>query len=101
MGQTDARTDIYCLGATLYHLVTGYNPSEPPYEIKPIREINPALSSGLERIIIKCTQRNPDDRYQSCAELMYALEHFEEIDDKYKSKQKRKLGALYLCQFYQ
>ena len=93
MGQTDARTDIYCLGATLYHLVTGYNPSEPPYEIKPIREINPALSSGLERIIIKCTQRNPDDRYQSCAELMYALEHFEEIDDKYKSKQKRKLGA--------
>ncbi len=93
MGQTDARTDIYCLGATLYHLVTGCNPSEPPYEIKPIREINPSLSGGLENIIIKCVQRNPDDRYQSCAELMYALEHFEEIDDKYRRKQKRKLGA--------
>lgn len=93
MGQTDARTDIYCLGATLYHLVTGCNPSEPPYEIKPIREINPALSGGLERIITKCVQRNPDDRYQSCAELMYALEHFEEIDDRYRRRQKRKLGA--------
>lgn len=93
MGQTDARTDIYCLGATLYHLVTGCNPSEPPYEIKPIREINPSLSSGLERIIQKCTQRNPDDRYQSAAELMYALEHYEEIDDRYRKKQKRKLGA--------
>lgn len=93
MGQTDARTDIYCLGATLYHLVTGCNPSEPPYEIKPIREINPALSGGLENIIFKCVQRNPDDRYQSCAELTYALEHFEEIDDKYRRRQRRKLGA--------
>ena len=93
MGQTDARTDIYCLGATLYHLVTGMNPCEPPYEIKPIREINPALSGGLERIILKCTQRDPNDRYQSAAELMYALEHYEEFDDIYRRKQKRKLGA--------
>lgn len=91
MGQTDGRTDIYCLGATLYHLVTGCNPSEPPYEIKPIREINPSLSSGFERIIQKCTQRNPDDRYQSAAELMYDLEHYEEIDDEYLKKQKKKL----------
>lgn len=93
MGQTDARTDIYCLGATLYHLVTGCNPSEPPYEMKPIRQINPGLSSGLERIILKCTQRNPDDRYQSAAELMYALDHYEEIDDLYKKKQKKKLAG--------
>lgn len=93
MGQTDARTDIYCLGATLYHLVTGCNPSEPPYEMKPIRQINPGLSGGLERIILKCTQRNPADRYQSAAELMYALDHYEEIDDRYKKKQKRKLGG--------
>ena len=37
-GQTDARTDIYNLGATIYHLVTGKNPNKPPYEIRPIRE---------------------------------------------------------------
>lgn len=92
MGQTDARTDIYCLGATLYHLVTGRNPCDPPYEILPIRQVNPALSGGLERIIQKCTQRNPDDRYQSCAELMYALENYEKIDDAYRRKQKRKLS---------
>lgn len=93
MGQTDARTDIYCLGATLYHLVTGCNPSEPPYDICPIRQINPALSAGLEKILLKCVQRNPDDRYQSCAELMYALEHYEEVDDKYRRLQKRKVGG--------
>lgn len=97
MGQTDARTDIYCLGATLYHLVTGMNPCEPPYEIKPIREINPSLSSGLERIILKCTQRDPNDRYQSAAELMYALEHYEEIDDRYRKKQKGKLAKFLTC----
>lgn len=68
-GQTDARTDIYCLGATMYHLVTGHNPATPPYEMYPIRQWNPMLSSGLEEIILKCTQRNPEDRYQSCAEL--------------------------------
>lgn len=93
MGQTDARTDIYCLGATLYHLVTGRNPCEPPYEIKPIREINPSLSGGLERIILKCTRSDPQERYQSAAELMYALEHYDEIDDIYRRKQKRKLRA--------
>lgn len=93
MGQTDARTDIYCLGATLYHLVTGMNPCEPPYEIKPIRQINPSLSAGLERIILKCTQRDPNDRYQSAAELMYDLEHYKEDDDDFKNKQKKKLAT--------
>ena len=92
-GQTDARTDIYNLGATMYHLLTGHNPSLPPYEMYPIRQWNPALSSGLEAIVTKCTQRNPNDRYQSCAELMYALEHFDELDIEYRKQQKRKWGA--------
>ncbi|MDM5329947.1 serine/threonine-protein kinase [Neobacillus sp. CF12] len=90
-GQSDARTDVYCLGVTLYHLITGQNPSEPPYELYPIRHWNPQLSGGLERIIQKCTQLNPNDRYQSCAELLYALNHYEEIDDFYRAKQKAKL----------
>ncbi len=90
-GQTDARTDIYCLGVTLYHLLTGQNPCEPPYEIYPIRHWNPQLSAGLEAIIQKCTQLNPEDRYQSCAELLYALHHYEEYGAAYKARQKRKL----------
>ena len=90
-GQTDARTDIYCLGVTLYHLLTGQNPCEPPYEIYPIRHWNPQLSAGLEAIIQKCTQLNPDDRYQSCAELLYALHHYEEYGAAYRTMQKSKL----------
>lgn len=91
-GQTDARTDVYCLGVTLYHLLTGQNPCEPPYEIYPIRHWNPQLSAGLEAIIQKCTQLNPDDRYQSCAELLYALHHYEEYGIAYRARQKRKLN---------
>lgn len=90
-GQTDPRTDIFCLGATLYHLVTGKNPSDPPYEILPIRKVNPALSTGLEKIIQKCTQKNPDDRYQNCAELMYALDNYEHIDTSYRNGLKRRV----------
>ena len=91
-GQTDARTDIYCLGVTLYHLLTGQNPCDPPYELYPIRQYNPNLSAGLENIIIKCTQLNPADRFDSCAELLYALRHLDESDEGYRKKQKRKIG---------
>ena len=88
-GQTDGRTDIYCLGATLYHLITGHSPAEPPYEIKPLSYWNPAFSgSGLEYIIAKCCQQDPEHRYQSCAELMYDLEHVEEMD--YQSTRARR-----------
>lgn len=79
MGQTDARTDIYGLGVTLYHLITDMNPSEPPYEIKPIREINPALSKALEYIIVKATQRDPNERYQSVGEMLYDLNNLNKV----------------------
>ena len=74
----------------MYHLVTGKNPCEPPYEIYPIRYWNPNLSSGLESIILKCTRIIPEERYQSCAELLYAILHYEEADETYQKKQKKK-----------
>ncbi len=92
-GQTDARTDIYGLGATMYHLLTGQSPGEPPYEMYPIRRWNPGLSAGLEAIILKCTQNNPADRYQTCAELLYALEHYWESDQAYLRRQKSRLAC--------
>ncbi|MDR2665409.1 MAG: serine/threonine protein kinase [Oscillospiraceae bacterium] len=92
-GQSDPRTDIYCLGATMHHLLTGTDPSKPPFERLPLREENPMLSAGLEHIVERCTQQNPLDRYQSCAELMYALEHYQEQDGRFKRKQARRLTA--------
>ena len=101
-GQTDPRTDIYCLGATLYHLITGHSPAEPPYEIKPLSYWNPAYAeSGLEMIINKCCQQDPNSRYQSCAELRYDLEHVDELDGPKKRARFMKwcafLSSVALC----
>lgn len=82
--QSDVRTDIYSLGATLHHLVIGKSPYEPPFVMYPIRHWNDNLSEGLEQIIQKCVEQNPDARYQSCEELMYALNHYEDMDNGYK-----------------
>ncbi|QUI21257.1 protein kinase [Vallitalea pronyensis] len=71
--QSDARTDIYSLGVTLYYMATNRNLSKPPYKILPLREFG-LYSQGLERVISKCTNFNPDDRYQSIEELEQDLD---------------------------
>jgi serine/threonine protein kinase len=90
--QTDARSDIYSLGLTLYFLVTGKSINEPPFEVKPIREWIPSLPEGLEHIIKKCTQSEPEDRYQDCEELLYDLENIDTLTKGYKKQLLKKLN---------
>lgn len=92
-GQTDARTDIYSFGVTLYHLVTGKNPCEPPYELYPIKQINPNFYDGLQYLIQKCIQLNPNDRFQSCDEIRYVLDNIHEFDKGRRLIQNRKYKA--------
>lgn len=89
--QTDERSDIYTIGMTMHHLLTGVDPRPADYIYAPIRQWNPELSGGLERIIDKCVSPDPKDRYQNCNELLYALDHYTEEEDSYKKKQRNKL----------
>lgn len=89
-GQTDPRSDIFALGMTMHHLLTGVDPRHGEGYV-PVRQWNPELSEGIEAIIDKCVEPAPENRYQSCADLLYDLEHPDLITKGYKKQQRRKL----------
>lgn len=76
----DERCDIYGLGTTLFHMLTGCNPSRPPYLITPIRFHNEGLSSGLERVVHKAVRQERDKRYQNVRAFREALELYKRTD---------------------
>ncbi len=89
IGQSNPKTDIYSLGLTMRTLVTGQYPDES-IKLEPITQIDSSLSTGLEKIILKCTAEEPEERYHSCLELLYDLEHYKENEDLYLREQKKK-----------
>ena len=78
-GHTDVRSDIYSLGATLYHLLAAQPPQEAkqrflnPDALLPLREINPAVSPRVARAIADAMAMHPDDRPASVAEFRARL----------------------------
>ncbi|HEV2238387.1 MAG TPA: hypothetical protein VGR57_17130, partial [Ktedonobacterales bacterium] len=77
-GATDARTDIYGMGASLFYLLTGYQPTEAPARIgalalPPLRQLNPAISRPTEAAVLRALELDPTLRQQSALELEHAL----------------------------
>lgn len=71
-GQSDPRSDIYSLAATLYYVLTGRPPS-PVYGSHRIRPYRPDIDPGIEALVLKCLQPDPSQRYSSAAELIRDL----------------------------
>lgn len=76
---TDVRSDVYSLGATMYHLLTNFYPPDvhqrllTPEALPPPRQLSPQLAENTERVIQKAMEVYPADRYQTAAEMRAAL----------------------------
>ncbi len=81
----DHRSDLYSLGATFYHMITGFTPYEAQNPVSLIikhvkdpipdlRRLNPAIPEAVRAIVERCLEKEPNDRYQEYEELIEDLE---------------------------
>lgn len=88
-GQKDLRIDIYALGATLYAMCTGRSPGTLKKPLAPVYELNQGISDGLDTIIKICMKENPDERFQSAQQVLYALNHITRYNAGYQKARRR------------
>lgn len=95
----DIRSDIYSVGATLYHLLSGVRPAKNAVEVVPLSEKE--FSPQIVKIITKAMNPNPELRYQTADEMLQVLCHLHETDIRMKrlKRNNRICGVMLLFMF--
>lgn len=103
-GRGDQRSDIYSVGIILYEMLTGVVPFSGPNplavmnarvlnDVKPPRELNLEISPELEEIMFRALEREPRHRYATASEMMWDLEHQEQVGVEPRAERPVNLGG--------
>lgn len=71
--QTEPRSDLYALGATLHHLLTGRDPSNAPFKWPSVRVLNPLVPLVLDKLVMRCVEMEVVRRPESAEAVSRAL----------------------------
>jgi formylglycine-generating enzyme required for sulfatase activity/tRNA A-37 threonylcarbamoyl transferase component Bud32 len=81
-GNVEPRSDLYALGATIHHLLTGTPPI--PFMLRPLRTINPSVSIEVEEFVVKATQNEMTERFSSAKEMLEAMNFKKQVKEEVK-----------------
>lgn len=100
MAVVDARSDIFSLGAVLYHMAAGVQPHLDFNQIVPLQYSNVPISEGLAIIIDKMMRLMPNERYQNGGEYLAAIRNVHKLDRRYITmKRKEKMMGISAASF--
>jgi serine/threonine protein kinase len=82
--QTDKRSDIYALGATMHHLLTNRDPSISPFKFVPVEQVARGIPNSLSQLIAKCVAMEPDQRPSDAGAVSAELHSIRDLLNKVK-----------------
>ena len=87
----DERTDIYSIGATMYHILTGNRPMTFYEKQVPISTVKKSVSESLAQIIEKAMEVAPENRFKSCKQMLKLVQSISTIDKRYKALARKQM----------